>query len=234
MLNPNGPPVASYLEKGSLFMNKITISILAALLVPLGGCDWHGIRGNRVITSEQRPVGAFANISADGAFQIEWKSGAPSLSITTDRNLLQYIKSEVSGDKLRIRSTEHLSPTHGIKVFVSSATLNGAQFEGAVRFSAAQISGANFFLESQGASKITLDGKVGELTAGMTGASKLSAESLQTERAELSLTGASKAEVNVTDTLKVSITGAGKVIYSGNPRRVVKDITGAGTIRPRD
>ena len=68
----------------------------------------------------------------------------------------------------------------------------------------------------------------------MTGASKLSAESLQTERAELSLTGASKAEVNVTDTLKVSITGAGKVIYSGNPRRVVKDITGAGTIRPRD
>ena len=47
----------------------------------------------------------------------------------------------------------------------------------------------------------------------MTGASKLSAESLQTERAELSLTGASKAEVNVTDTLKVSITGAGKVIY---------------------
>ena len=92
----------------------------------------------------------------------------------------------------------------------------------------------NFFLESQGASKIALDGKVGELTVGMTGASKLSAESLQTERAELSLTGASKAEVNVTDTLKVSITGAGKVIYSGNPHRVVKDITGAGTIRPRD
>lgn len=143
-------------------------------------------------------------------------------------------RAKSKGDKLRIRSTEHLSPTHGVKVFVSSAILNGAQFEGAVRFSAGQISGANFFLESQGASKITLDGKVRELTVGMTGASKLSAESLQTERAELSLTGASKADVNVTDTLKVSITGAGKVIYSGNPRRVVKDITGAGTIRPRD
>ena len=74
-------------------MNKITISILAALLLSLGGCDWHGIRGNRAITTEQRPVGAFANISADGAFQIEWKSGAPALRITTDKNLLQYINS---------------------------------------------------------------------------------------------------------------------------------------------
>jgi hypothetical protein len=215
-------------------MNKITISILAPLLISLGGCDWHGIRGNRVISTEQRVVGAFANIEADGAFQIEWTSGAPALSVTTDQNLLSYIKSEISGDKLRLHSTEHLSPTHGIKVLVSSATLSGAQFRGAVRFSAHQISGTNFFLESRGASKITLDGKTEELTAAMTGASKLIAEGLQTKRAELSLTGASRAEVNVTDTLKVSITGAGKVIYSGNPRSVVKNITGAGTIRPRD
>jgi Putative auto-transporter adhesin, head GIN domain len=215
-------------------MKKISISILAALLISVGGCNWHGIRGNHVITTEQRSIGAFSNLEADGAFQIEWTSGAPALSVTTDQNLLHYIRSEVSGDKLRLHSTEHLWPTHGIKVIVSSPSLNGAQFRGAVRFAALQISGANFFLESQGASKITLAGKVGELTAGMTGASKLMAESLQTDRAELSLTGASKAEVNVTDTLKVSITGAGKVVYSGNPRRVERDVTGAGTIRAKE
>jgi hypothetical protein len=216
-------------------MNKITISIFAALLLSsLGGCDWHRVRGNRVITTEQRQVGAFANIEAEGAFQIEWKKGPPALSLTTDQNLLPYIKSEISGDKLRLHSTENLSPSHGIKVFVSSAALSGVQFRGAIRFSAHQISGTNFFLESRGASKITLDGKVGELTAGMTGASKLNAEALQTQRTELSLTGASKAEVNVTDTLKASITGAGKVVYSGNPRTVEKSVTGAGSIRPRE
>lgn len=215
-------------------MNRISISILTALLVPLVGCDWHGIRGNRVITTGQRTIGTFANIEADGAFQIEWKTGAPTLSITTDQNLLPYIKSEIRGDKLRLHSDEHLAPTHGIKVLVSSAALSGAQFRGAVRFSANQISGATFFLESRGAARITLDGKVGELTAGMTGASRLNAEALQTERAELSLTGASRAEVNVTDTLKVSITGAGKVVYSGNPRRVERDVTGAGTIRAKE
>jgi hypothetical protein len=34
--------------------------------------------------------------------------------------------------------------------------------------------------------------------------------------------------------LKVSITGAGKVIYSGNPPVVEKHVSGAGSIRHKD
>ncbi len=215
-------------------MNKITIPILAAVLIILGGCDWAGIRGNRVIITDQRAVGEFANLDASGAFRIEWQSGPPTLTITTDENLLRYIKSYVRGNKLILDSTEHLSPSHGIKILVSSATLNGAQFSGATRFTAHQLSGTNFFLDSRGASKIMLDGKVIELTAGMTGASRLDAEALQTEKTGLSLTGASRAEVAVSDVLEVSITGAGKVIYSGNPRTIEKKISGAGSIRRRD
>lgn len=215
-------------------MNKITISIFATLLITLAGCGWKGIRGNRVITDDQRTIGAFANLEASGAFEIEWRNGPPALTITTDQNLLRYIESDVRGNKLRLQTTEHLDPSHGIKVVVSSATLEGAQFRGATRFTAHQLSGPHFFIETAGASKVILDGKIDELTAGMTGASKLVAEALQTRRAELSLTGASKAEVNVTDTLKASITGAGKVVYAGNPRTVQRSVTGAGSIRPRD
>ncbi len=221
-------------RKASLFMNKITIPILAAVLVTLGGCDWMGIRGNRVITADQRTIGQFTNLEASGAFKIEWRSGPPTLIITTDQNLLRHIESDVRGNTLHLQTTEHLAPSHGIKVLVSSPTLNGVQFHGAIRFSANQLSGQNFFIESEGASKIILDGKVDELTAGMTGASRLDAEALQTQKTELSLTGASRAEVTVSDVLKVSITGAGKVIYSGNPRSVQKSISGAGSIRQRD
>src|SRR2546430_11434980 len=45
-------------------------------------------------------------------------------------------------------------------------------------------------------------------------------ESLQTKAAELSVTGAGDARVAVSDTLKVSITGAGKVEYLGNPPHI--------------
>jgi hypothetical protein len=81
---------------------------------------------------------------------------------------------------------------------------------------------------------VTLDGAVDELVANMTGASDLRAEALQTKIAELSVTGAGDARVAVSNTLKVSITGAGKVEYIGNPPHIEREITGAGSIRKRE
>jgi hypothetical protein len=40
--------------------------------------------------------------------------------------------------------------------------------------------------------------------------------------------------VAVSESLKVSITGAGKVVYSGNPPTVEKHVSGAGSIRHKD
>jgi hypothetical protein len=68
----------------------------------------------------------------------------------------------------------------------------------------------------------------------MTGASQLAADRLQTKTAEISTTGAGDADVAVTDTLKVAITGAGKVTYSGNPATIKKQITGAGSVRRKE
>ena len=215
-------------------MKKITISVVVACLVLAAGCRWIGIRGNGNIKIDERTVRAFANIDASGQFQIEWKSGAPALSITTDENLLAYVDNHISGDTLRLRTHEQIWPTHGIKVVISSPTRAGAKLSGAVKLTANQISGPKFALESTGAARVTLDGSIDELLADMTGASELNAGGLQTKTAEISTTGAADAEVAVAETLKVAITGAGKVSYSGNPKTVEKHISGAGSIRHRD
>jgi hypothetical protein len=215
-------------------MNKITIFIVAVFAVCLTGCGRLGIRGDGRITTDQRTIAAFTEIETDGAFEIEWHSGTPALSITTDENLLPYIENQVSGNKLRLHTRERIWPRHGIKVVVSSPTLNGAKLTGAVRLNAKQISGPKFYFESSGAGRITLDGNVDQLLADMTGATDLNARSLQTKTAEISATGASKAEIAVSETLRVSITGAGKITYSGNPKTIEKHITGAGSIRHQD
>jgi Putative auto-transporter adhesin, head GIN domain len=215
-------------------MNKTHISLIAALTVFLAGCGLRGIPGNGHIKTEQRTIGAFAQIQADGAFDIEWHSGAPALSIATDGNLLQYIDNEITGDRLRIHSTKRLAPSHSIKVVISSAVLNGAHLTGATRLKANQISGDKFYLKATGASEITINGSINELLASMTGASELNAKSLQTKIVEISTTGAADAEVTVTETLKVAITGAGSVNYFGNPPNVEKHVTGAGTIKHRE
>ena len=220
--------------EGIFYMRKISIVLLAACVVVVVGCHLPGVRGNGQIKTEERQVGSFANLDVGGAFEIEWESGSPALRITIDENLLPYIENNVSDDTLRLHTREHVWPTHGIKVVISSPTRTGGRTRGAVKLTVKQLSGPTFALESKGASEISLDGKVDRLLVDMTGASQLAADGLQAKTAEISTTGAGDAEVAVTDTLKVVITGAGKVTYSGNPPTINKQITGAGSIRHRD
>jgi len=214
-------------------MKKITIVFLTVCIALASGCRWVGVRGNGHIKTDNRTISAFTEIDAGGAFEIEWQSGPPALQITTDENLLSYVESDVSGDTLQLRTHEQIWPTHGIKVVISSPTRSAARIRGAVKLTAKQLTGPKFALEASGASRVSLDGSVDELLADTTGASELEASGLQTRTAEISTTGAADAEIAVAEKLKVAITGAGKVSYSGNPT-VEKHITGAGSVHRKD
>jgi hypothetical protein len=214
-------------------MKKITIVFLTVCVVFAAGCRWVGLRGNGHIKTDDRTISAFTEIDAGGAFEIEWQGGSPALHITTDENLLSYVESDVSGDTLQLRTHEQIWPTHGIKVVISSPTRSAARIRGAVKLTAKQLTGPKFALESSGASRVSLDGSVDELLADTTGASELEASGLQTRTAEISTTGAADAEIAVAEKLKVAITGAGKVSYSGNPT-VEKHITGAGSVHRKE
>ena len=215
-------------------MRKILTVLLAGCVVVIAGCHLPGIRGNGHIKTEERSLVSFVSLDAGGAFEIEWQNGSPALRITTDENLLRYIESNVSDDTLHLRTRGHVWPSHGIKVVISSPTRAGGKIRGAVKLIVKQLSGPIFALEAKGASQVLLDGNVDRLLVDMTGASQLTAAGLQAKTAEISTTGAGDADVAVTDTLKVVITGAGKVTYSGNPPTIKKQITGAGSIRHKD
>src|SRR6201985_1114126 len=215
-------------------MKKIPTALLAGSVLLVAGCHLPGVRGNGQIKTEERSIAAFANLDAGGAFEIEWQNGPPALRVTTDQNLLPYIENNVSDDTLHLRTRNHVWPTHGIKVVISSPTRTGGRIRGAVKLTVKQLSGPAFALESKGASEVSLDGSIDRLLVDMTGASQLAADGLQAKTAEISTTGAGDADVAVSDTLKVVITGAGKVTYSGSPPTIKKQITGAGSIRHKD
>ena len=215
-------------------MNNIIILALATFSLFLTDCHWFGVKGNGEIRTDQRPITDFSEIHADGRFDIDWRSGPPSLTITTDENLLPYIETDVSGSYLRLHLRERVLPTHGVKVTVSSSTRTGSKLTGASELTARGLTGSSYAVETTGAAHVTLDGTVDTLLADMTGASELSARSLQTKTSEISTTGAADAEVAVSDTLKVTITGAGDVTYYGSPKTIEKHVTGAGSIQHRD
>ncbi|MGZ5005089.1 MAG: head GIN domain-containing protein [Chthoniobacterales bacterium] len=214
-------------------MKLATLASLALLMLLLSGCHWVGIHGNGHIITETRQVGDFQRLEADGAFTINWTNGPAKLSITTDENLFEYIRSDLSGDRLRIEWIKPLRGTHGIKVEVSSPLLTHVTLNGATRLTAANLSGAEFYLDANGATKAILTGNVNAMSGELNGASKVDAEGLTTRAMELSISGAGKANVNVSEALKVSISGAGKVTYTGDPK-VSKEISGAGRVSKKD
>jgi hypothetical protein len=215
-------------------MSRIIIGFVAALALLTAGCHYLGIRGNGKIVTTQRSITEFNEISASGGMKIEWHSGPPSLSVTTDENLQPYFENRISGSSLRLYTRKQLWTTHGIKVTVSSQTLRGADVSGAVDLIARNLTGPKFYVRASGFSDITLDGNVDALLADLTGAGDFNARELQTRTAEVSATGATDALLNVSEALRVSITGAGDVTYWGNPKTIKKNMAGLGSIRHRD
>jgi hypothetical protein len=207
----------------------LPVPLLALLII--AGCSRRGVPGDGIIKTENRTIGDFSALSAEGAYKVVWTAGKPALTISADQNLLPLITTEVSGGTLRIRSDQPLSPTREITVTVSGAGLTAVRLNGHVHFAAHEISGDNFKLESAGATDINLDGTVANFEGMLTGASHVSAKSLKTKTSRLSLLGATDAHVSVSDALKVSIMGAGSVTYSGNPSSVEKKITGQGSVK---
>lgn len=214
---------------------KTLFSALSLFVLLLStGCDWHRIRGNGKIITEQRTIGAFRQIVAQGYYKLSWHPGPVSCSVTTDENLLSHIRTSMSGDKLSIDMSEGvISPSNGIQIAISSPSLDTVRLSGAVEFQAEQLTGPKFAMETSGAAKVTLAGRVDRLLVDMTGASKLQAADLSTKDTELSVTGAGRADVTATNSLRAAITGAGKVTYGGNPQTVDRHITGAGKIEQR-
>jgi hypothetical protein len=219
------------IEPKAQFMRRV-IPFLAALAL-VSGCNWAGVRGDGVIVTTNVTVAEFSTLEANGAYKIEWSPGKPALSITTDSNLLPLITTTLSGNTLKIDQQQNLRPTRGITIVVSSATLKEVDLNGAVTLTASNVSGGEFKLEANGASSIRVAGSVTNLEVRFAGASSLNAKGLSAQTAHVSLSGASAADVTATETLDVSISGAGTVTYGGNPKKVNKDISGVGTIKAR-
>lgn len=105
-------------------------------------------------------------------------------------------------------------------------------FSGASSVKIANLQASGLRLEGSGATKVELAGKVGTQQVDLSGAGLYSATDLESDRAEVHVSGAGKAFVNAKTSLAVEISGAGLVEYVGNPK-LEQDISGVGKVRRR-
>ncbi|HEV7232342.1 MAG TPA: head GIN domain-containing protein, partial [Bacteroidia bacterium] len=86
-------------------------------------------------------------------------------------------------------------------------------------------------VDLSGAGNVVLSGSTAQLNADVSGAGTLKAYKLSADKADITSSGAGNAKVNVHQSLKAKVSGAGDVIYMEEPKEKTVDLSGAGSVR---
>lgn len=216
----------------------ISISLLIATSFCRAGIAWDGflkvncVDESGVQKTERRPAGPFDSIDIKGTFNIIINGGHDySVKITCDSNLLPYISTEARDRKLFIFTKKSICTTKGIKIFVSAPAIERVDASGSNDISITGIDNHSMSVSLDGAGDLNLSGSTNKFEAELFGSNHLFAKNFRSAETSISIAGSSDARVYASKILKINISGVGGVIYSGNPKTVIKNISGIGTIK---
>lgn len=230
------------------FITIIAVFITALLL----SCEVWGVRGDGNVKRETRNVPSFNAIEAGGAFDLVISQGASqSLIIESDDNILPLIRTEVVGNTLKIDNRKPIQHATKLKIYITVVELNRVDVSGAVeiesegRINVPELtlsgSGASetkmdlavqkLMIDVSGGSKIRLSGTAEQASLDASGAVDLFAYELLTQKFDIHISGAGKAQINVAKELNAEISGAASVTYKGEPTQVMQDVSGAGSVK---
>ena len=227
------------------------------LLILLSSCSYMGgkrVTGDGELSTQDRNVGDLRGVEVTGSMQVIVSQGpTASVRVEADRNLHNYIVTELDGDVLQVRPKKgyNLRPRAGIKIYVTAPQYHTLAITGSGKIQSAskvtggekmkvEITGSGNIVadvdapavqtEITGSGSITLNGNTRTLGSEINGSGDVHGFNLLSEATEVEINGSGNAEVFASKQLNVSIAGSGDVQYKGSPA-VNQSIAGSGKIR---
>jgi hypothetical protein len=192
------------------------------------------VKGSGNIQIQKRDVSGFSNVKAGGAITVDIAAQREfGVEVEADDNLLEFIKTEVKGDTLKIYTDGSISTRNPIRVRISMPQIESFDVSGASTGSLTNIKNESLTIDASGASKIKVDGEAKELIVDLSGASRLDAENLKAEDVRVDASGASSATVVALNDLNADASGASNIRYSGEPKNVKKSSSGASSVKQK-
>jgi hypothetical protein len=186
--------------------------------------------------TEARTVSGFSAVSLSGTGQvIIEQTGMESLTVTTDDNLLPYIKTDVKGNTLELGfndSMAHVSPTRDIVFRVTVKTLDGLDVSGSGKADARGLAPDHLKVEISGSGEVSAQGTTNDLDLSISGSGSYRGEDMRSQRATVDISGSGGVVIAASETLKADVSGSGSIEYIGDPQ-VTQHLSGSGSIRRR-
>lgn len=209
--------------------------LVLTLLMLFAGCKMGGIGGSGTRKTEKKALPAFKAIETGGAFDVEITCQKPqSLEIEADDNLLPLLETDVSDGVLHVGMKQNYHSKKLISLRIAVPELNRITISGAGTVRVTGVKNENFVIHLTGAAKITANGDTKHVEITNSGAGLIDAHELRSSKAGVNLSGAGQADVYASEQLDVTISGVGRVTYSGQPKVINKNVSGIRTVSARD
>jgi len=235
------------------------VRLLTALLLTLTtGCSITinsspPVPGSGVALTEEREITSFEHLSVSAGVDVVVTCGGdPTLSLTSDDNIVPLIRTTVVGDTLKIESDHNLQPNTRSVVNVTVPQLSSISVAGSgdVSVKGMQTTDAGFSVSGSGtvtgdvnatsidvsvagSGDVTLSGQSGSADVSIAGSGNANLTRVQADNVSVSIAGSGDVDIHANKRLDISIAGSGSVTYSG-AAVVERTVLGSGDIRQRD
>ena len=188
------------------------------------------------------PIGDFNHIMIEGNYKVMLHQGKPYAAIEADENIIEYLDFGVEDGKetlsLKAKEGYSLVPKNPVTIYIGFEHLESIAGYGFTNFVsekeltfeelAITMHGAGMFnvpltaktleLRLDGSCEAYLTGSIDLLEANISGVCRLHSEDLVAKKAEITLSGSSTADIQVTDYLEARTAGNSVINYIGNPQ----------------
>lgn len=235
--------------------NIIKIAFLVGLILMANACEnsWNCLRGNGVTGEETRDISGFTGVVSEGEFDIiVLPDSMFSVMLEADENLIQYIRTRISGNTLIVDqgTRKCLRSDNPIRITVNMPRVEYLNLTGSGLITGDNIESDELKVELTGSGVIDLAGlNVGLLDAlitgsgemifrgkavdadlDITGSGEIKAFNLESVNCIANISGSGNMQVNAEKKLIAYISGSGNVIYMGNPPTLEAHVTGSGAL----
>jgi hypothetical protein len=212
------------------------------------------VNGNNNVVTKEREAGSFDGLRVSTGIDVILKQGdKEAIKVEADENLHEYILTEIEGGVLRIYTEANIRSEEKKLVYVtmkdiksiSASSAGDIIGESAIKTDDLEISASSAGdiklevfakrvetnISSSG--DVTLRGEADILEADLSSAGDLKASELTVREADISVSSAGDADVNVTERLKARASSAGDIHYTGNPKYLDAHSSSAGGVHKR-
>ena len=215
-------------------MKKLFLLLLLISLTPACHTLHDQVGGSGNLRKEKRETAPFNSISTEGAFEIEIVCQKPQgLEIEGDDNILPLIRTDVSNNVLRVRSTRGYSTSRPITLKITLPDMVGLSASGAGTVVVTGIKNEKFEIDANGAPNVKASGETQALSIDANGAGKIDTHKLRAANVKVDSKGAPSVQVYASQLLDVTVSGPSRVTYDGNAE-VHKTISGPGQVEKKE